>query len=59
MFYPHICTKPQIIEELPLEWNVPLSTIQDKLAQLSDKNWISDTWNNFIDSLIDNINYEK
>lgn len=50
---------PQIIEELPLEWNVPLSTIQDKLAQLSDKNWISDTWNNFIDSLIDNINYEK
>lgn len=45
----------QILEHLPLEWNVPIATVAKKMEQLFEKEWIENVWDNFIECLNDNI----
>ena len=47
-----------IIEEMPKEWNVPAALVKDKLQQLFDKKWIAGVWDNFIECLNENLEYE-
>jgi hypothetical protein len=47
-----------IIEEMPKEWNVPVSLVKDKLQQLFDKKWIAGVWDNFVECLNENLGYE-
>ena len=44
----------QIVEEMPMEWNVPRNVVTEKLHQLFDERWKAETWENFIDCLNDN-----
>ncbi len=48
----------EIIEDIPQEWNVPLTIIKDKISQLFDEEWIIGVWNNFIECFNENINHE-
>lgn len=47
-----------ILTYLPKEWNVSLKVVEEKLKQLFDEQWQSETWNNFVDCLNENINNE-
>ena len=48
----------QIVAEIPEEWHVSQETIEAKLSQLFDKDWIDGAWNNFMECLNENVNYE-
>lgn len=48
----------EIIEDIPKEWNLPQTIIKDKINQLFDEQWSTEVWNNFVECLNDNINYE-
>lgn len=45
----------EIINGIPQEWKVPRTTLQEKLAQLFDKQWTVAVWENFMDCLNENI----
>ena len=45
-----------VINEMPKEWNVSAIIVEDKLKQLFEEQWIKGAWNNFVESLNDNIN---
>lgn len=47
-----------IAEEIPTEWNISSNIVKNKLSQLFDEQWITETWNNFTRCLNENINYE-
>lgn len=47
------------INNLPKEWAIPSDKITNKLNILLSSDWIAATWNNFIECLISNSNYEK
>ena len=38
----------EILTALPKEWNVSIEIVREKLKQLFEEQWISETWNNFI-----------
>ena len=40
-----------VMNSIPNEWNIPKDLVLKKLLQLSDKNWISECWNCFLDYL--------
>ncbi len=44
---------------LPQEWNVPPSKVATKIDELLSEQWVSATWNNFVECLISNSNYGK
>jgi len=44
-----------IVEQLPKEWNVSGSVVEEKLQQLFDEQWITGVWNNFMECLNENI----
>ena len=44
-----------ILSELPKEWNVPREVVANKLSQLFDNHWTSETWKNFVECLNENI----
>lgn len=48
----------EIVNGIPLEWNIPKTTVSAKLSQLFDKKWTDGVWDNFIENLNDNINHE-
>lgn len=50
--------KEKIITEFPVKWNIPSAYINEKLVQLLDDRWITETWNNFIDCLNENLEDE-
>lgn len=50
--------KEKIITEFPVKWNIPSVYINEKLVQLLDDRWITETWNNFIDCLNENLEDE-
>lgn len=50
--------KEKIITEFPVKWNIPSAYINEKLVQLLDDRWITETWNNFIDCLNENLGDE-
>lgn len=43
-----------IIDDLPLDWNVPAETVNNKLNQLFQPDWIEAVWSNFEECLKDN-----
>lgn len=45
----------EIVSEMPQEWKVSTETVEEKLAQLFDEQWIVTIWNNFINCLNENI----
>lgn len=45
----------QILDTLPSEWNVPARTVEEKMEQLFEKEWIDNVWTNFTECLNDNI----
>ena len=52
-----MCVK-KILNNIPKEWNVPNSIIEDKLMQLFDSKWTNGVWDNFIECLKGNIEDE-
>lgn len=50
--------RDKIIAEFPVEWNIPSSYINEKLEQLFEEQWITETWNNYIDCLNENLEDE-
>ena len=48
----------QILEEMPTEWKVPQYIIKEKLCQLFDEQWTTGVWNNYMNCLNENLNYE-
>lgn len=44
----------QILNELPEEWKVAANTVETKLSQLFEEEWIESVWQNFMECLIDN-----
>lgn len=48
-----------ILEALKKEWNIPYNTVSDKLNQLTDKQWVSDVWDNFWENLKENFSDEQ
>lgn len=47
--------KSELMKRFPKEWNVPTESVESKLHQLFQKEWINETWDNFEDCLKDNI----
>ena len=47
-----------IISEMPREWKVPSDTLEEKLKQLFEEQWINGIWNSFVECLNDNLNNE-
>lgn len=47
-----------ILGELPLEWNVSVEVVGEKLKQLFDDRWTAGVWNNFVECLNENLRYE-
>ena len=45
----------QIVEEIPVEWNVLHRVVKEKLLQLFDDRWKTEVWDNFMECLNDNI----
>ena len=50
--------KEEVVDDVPHEWNLPTTVVSEKICQLFDEKWIADTWNNFMECLNENINYE-
>lgn len=48
----------EILTALPKEWNVSSEVVSEKLKQLFDEHWMSETWNNFMDCLNENLSHE-
>ena len=48
-------TTTGLLEEMPKEWKVPAETLKEKLNQLSDEQWTTTVWQNFMDCLNENI----
>jgi hypothetical protein len=48
----------EILTALPKEWNVSIEIVREKLKQLFEEQWISETWNNFMDCLNENLSHE-
>lgn len=46
-----------IVEDIPQEWDVPQTTIQEKILQLFDEKWIEGVWDNFVECLNENANH--
>lgn len=40
---------PEILGNIPSEWNIDATAIKKKIDNLFDSEWIEDTWNNFND----------
>ncbi len=47
------------ILQLPPKWNVPPSKVATKIDELLSEQWVSATWNNFVECLKSNSNYGK
>ena len=47
-----------IAEELPNEWHVPREIVLEKMNQLTDYRWSQDVWENFVECLKENLEYE-
>ena len=45
----------QIIDSIPVGWNIPKQNILKKVDELFESNWIDEVWNNFMECLNDNI----
>lgn len=45
----------QIIEDMPMEWNVPQNVVKEKLLQLFNERWRTEVWDNFLECLNDNL----
>ncbi len=48
----------EILTALPKEWNVSIEIVREKLKQLFEEQWISETWNNFMDCINENLSHE-
>ena len=44
-----------ILNQLPMEWNVCVSSIEAKMMQLFDPEWLKGVWENFLDCLTENL----
>jgi len=47
-----------IISEMPKEWKVPSDTIENKLKQLFEEQWVNGVWDCFVECLNDKMNNE-
>lgn len=47
------------LTDMPAEWAVPSTKIENKVAELFSPSWINSTWENFIECLKSNSNYGK
>ena len=45
----------QIIDSIPIGWNIPKQNISKKIDELFQTHWIDEVWNNFMECLNDNI----
>ena len=50
--------KDVILNVLPKEWNVSKDVVEEKIKQLFDSHWQSETWSNFEDCLNENLSHE-
>lgn len=48
-----------LLAEMPKEWAVPTSKIENKVEELLSPKWINDTWENFVECLKSYSNYGK
>lgn len=44
--------------DIPKEWNVPITLIEEKLTQLTNPIWVNGVWNNFVECLKENLKDE-
>ena len=43
---------------IPKEWNVPTTLIEEKLTQLTNPIWVNGVWDNFVECLKENLKDE-
>jgi len=48
-----------LLGNMPKEWAVPTSKIENKVEELFSPKWINDTWKNFVECLKSYSNYGK
>ena len=48
-----------LLAEMPKEWAVPTSKIENKVEELFSQKWINDTWENFVECLKSYSSYGK
>ena len=49
---------PILLQTIPKDWYVEVETVENKLSQLFEEQWIKSVWDNFVECLNENISHE-